>query len=310
MDCIFNELSLEEEISSKIEAINLMIELIYLCKEINRLCKRPKMKLRAIENLRQKELSIGYTVQDWLSDKNVDREYQRLLYTLLDSPTVNEAIVREEEYMAANFKYIDNDIEKESDGLGVAYTTGKNGVLTLSLNSHPRWNTHEIALLHFYNNQQEKITVKHASQKDHLDKNKSFILIIKSGDFNLPTLDDPFPNLIQSNKLVNNDWHEFKQRLDKSPKQKLSNIQAMADDVATINGYIFNNDLSSLNQRKRKAYRKIYEAGEGRNKVYLSVDFEKGRFELCNYAGIHQGEYKFDGEKSGKSQADHGIIIT
>lgn len=309
MDCIFNELSLEEAISDKTIAINLMSELIQLCKEINNLCKKPKMKLRAIDDLRQRELSNGYTIQDWLLDKNVDSSERSLLNTLLDHPTVNEFIVREEEYMDANCKYCDDHIEKKSDGLAVAYTTGEAGVLAVSLNSHVRWDKHEIDLLCSSNGQQKKVIIKHASQKKHIVQNKCFILIIKSDSFNVPSLDNPFPNLKQSNKLVDNDWSQFQQQLDEYKDQKLSTIQEMADNVARINGYSLNNELSSLNQKIKNSRREIYETGSDRNKVYLSVDFEKGAFELCNHAGEHQGEYKFNGELSGNAKSDHKIYL-
>ena len=319
MDCIFNELSLEEEISDKTSAINLMGELIQLCKEINKLCKKP-MKLRVVADFWQRDLVTGYSIQNWLKDNNVSREYRSLLLKILDAPTLNESLIleKETEYLESTFEYQDELIKIKCDGLGISYMSGKSGTLAsilgekgtlaVSLNSHPRWNEHEIKLLCFSNNQQKEVTIKHASQKIHIEKNKCFILIVKSDEYTPPSLSNPFPNLIQSNKLVNNDWSEFQSQLDRYKDQKLSTIHSMADKVARINGYKNNNSLSSLNQQKISR-REIYEAGNDRNKIYLSVDFEKGAFELCNHIGEHQGEYKFNGEKSGVAKSDHSIFL-
>ncbi len=308
MDCIFNELSLEEQIDNKGNAMNLMRELIMTCKQVNELCKKP-MKLRVASDFWQKELIDGYTVINWLRDSHVNRDYRSLLNKMLDAPAINENKIREMEYLENNFEYQDNFIRKKCEGLGVAYVTQNNGTLALSLNSHPRWDKHEIELLCYSSTYNKKPIVKHASQKKHIDKNRFFILSIKLDDFDTPSLSNPFPNLLQSNKLVDNDWSVLKQEIDKYRDQRLSSIQRIAHEVAIINGYKINNHLSSLNQRLKNSRREIYEAGNDRAKVYLSVDFEKGAFELCNYAGEHKGEYKFNGDKSGDAKAEHDIIL-
>jgi putative heme iron utilization protein len=52
----------------------------------------------------------------------------------------------------------------------------------------------------------------------------------------------------------------------------------MAANVAEINGYQFNQPLSNHNQKMTKSLRFIYEAGEGKQKIYLSTDERKRRF--------------------------------
>ncbi|CAD6882449.1 hypothetical protein [Methylomonas albis] len=126
---------------------------------------------------------------------------------------------------------------------------------------------------------------------------------------NLPTLNKPLPNLKLSNEFV--DLAKFRADLNShSHEGKLALIQSIADRIAKLNGYKFNPNLSTSNQIKSKSYRKIYESiCENGKKIYLSVDFEKGAFELCNHEGEHQGEIKFDGEKSGIAQLNHNIFI-
>ena len=41
----------------------------------------------------------------------------------------------------------------------------------------------------------------------------------------------------------------------------------------------------------------------------MSIDFEKGAFEVCNYKGDHIGEYSYEGIQTGKAKLDHGIKI-
>lgn len=53
----------------------------------------------------------------------------------------------------------------------------------------------------------------------------------------------------------------------------------------------------------------IYERGDGKNKIYLSLDFEKGTFEVCNHNGDHQGELFFNGKFDDSPHEDHKIEI-
>lgn len=125
---------------------------------------------------------------------------------------------------------------------------------------------------------------------------------------NPPSLNKPFPNLKLSNEFM--DLVKFREDINRNPHDKQAIIQPVADGIAKLNGYKFNKNLSTLNQRKSSSYRKIYESVcSDEEKIYLSVDFEKGAFELCNHEGVHQGEYKFDGEKSGRAQSDHSIYL-
>ena len=43
--------------------------------------------------------------------------------------------------------------------------------------------------------------------------------------------------------------------------------------------------------------------------IYLSIDFEKGAFEVCNHNGKHVGEFSYEGIQTGKAKEDHSIRI-
>ncbi|WP_375561257.1 hypothetical protein ACE193_01510 [Bernardetia sp. OM2101] len=111
-----------------------------------------------------------------------------------------------------------------------------------------------------------------------------------------------------SNHLVDNDWDKFRLYLRSNASQKNSLISKMAQKVAIINGYSFDSKVSDLNKTKDKI-RQIYSAGENRNKIYLSVDFEKGAYEICDFQGTHLGEFLFDEKLNGKADKSHNIRI-
>jgi hypothetical protein len=77
---------------------------------------------------------------------------------------------------------------------------------------------------------------------------------------------------------------------------KEANADTVGSEVAFRNFYTEEKDLSSEEQRLRKSMRKIFSLVKNGEKMYLSIDFEKGNaFEWCNAGGEHQGEYRFDG---------------
>lgn len=55
--------------------------------------------------------------------------------------------------------------------------------------------------------------------------------------------------------------------------------------------------------------RVIFGGGKGKDKIYLSIDFETGGFEVCNYLGEHIGEYFFDGIEISGKKAGHNIKV-
>jgi hypothetical protein len=125
-----------------------------------------------------------------------------------------------------------------------------------------------------------------------------------------PSSDHPLPGVKFSDMLVDNNWNEFREKL-KNPEEKIGLIKEMAENVAEISGYQFNPKLSSSEQERKKSLRQIFEAGKGKNKIYLSTDFEKGRFEVCDHRGKHLGEYRFDGKRSQEADpsGSHDICV-
>jgi uncharacterized membrane protein YfhO len=74
-----------------------------------------------------------------------------------------------------------------------------------------------------------------------------------------------------------------------------------------MKGYVFNEKVTKINQTKN-AIREIYNS-RTKSIIYLSIDFEKGAFEVCNYRGCHLGEFSYEGEKIGNAKPDHDIKL-
>jgi hypothetical protein len=139
---------------------------------------------------------------------------------------------------------------------------------------------------------------------------KSFLNSFDFNSWNPSSTYLPFAEI--SNHLVNNDWNSFRNKLRSKANEKMSVISQIAKQVATINGYIYDEKISKLNHTKEHK-REIYSAGENRNKIYLSVDFETGGYEICDFQGKHLGEFWFDGirskEEDKKGKRKHDIKI-
>jgi len=317
MEYIFNELSANNPAKDKTQAMVWMQTLVKTCIIANKL---GFTQLRAINDFYQIAISKNYTISDWLS-YDADFDSQMFLRGLLQSPCIGKEIQEEKFIYMEKILLADNaenEIEQEVEGLGVAYLSNKNGTLAISFDSGSEWDKTEISLIYRFEREgksyKEPIKVKHASKQEHVYKHKIWALKKKSLSepyINMkPSLHNILPKKKISNQLVDNNWNKFREKLKQYPSNKNAMIKEMAANVAEINGYKFNQDLSSHNQKLKKSFRFIYEGGEGKQKVYLSTDFEKGAFEVCNSQGTHLGEYSFNEEKTGKAKSDHNICLS
>ncbi len=114
-----------------------------------------------------------------------------------------------------------------------------------------------------------------------------------------------------SNYLIptpHKDWEEWGKEIKRLGKEAVNakNMEIGAK-VASINGYVFSEKITKCNETPNSK-REIYEAGKDRNKVYLSIEFEKPfTFEAFNFNGEHIGELNFDGHL--RPQKKHKLKI-
>ncbi len=304
---IFNELSAKEPAKDIHIANQWMNMLIETCKAASITGFK---QLRTSDDFIQTFIAHEYTIFDWLNDDTcIDRRLKILLMGLLRSPCIEDGIIDEEAYLLMEKICIANGESEEVEGMGIAYLTG---TLSISFNSHKRWDRTEIPLVYTFliengkpGTHTKKVTVKHASKPEHIKELRPWALKLDSPDFESwePSLDKLLPRVKTSDMLVDGDWNKFREELKKYPHGKNAIIQEMAKNVAEINGYKYNQELSSHNQKTARSMRLIFEAGRGNGKIYLSTDFETGAFEVCDYRGNHLGEYSFNGKRT--KQPDH-----
>lgn len=85
----------------------------------------------------------------------------------------------------------------------------------------------------------------------------------------------------------------------KGRNEKVALFRTYGKDVAELNFYKKKQNLSQINSNSNQI-RDIYESqNTAGNKIYLSIDIEKGAFEVCNYRGHHLREILFNGDWNG-----------
>lgn len=121
-----------------------------------------------------------------------------------------------------------------------------------------------------------------------------------------PSLNELFPNALLSNALA----EDFIKKAKRTGSDKIALIEVYSREIALRNGYIENRSLSIKNYRlsKKKSKRLVFESN-GREKIYLSADFESGGFEVFNHVPIHLGQFSFTGSKIKPSSAKHKLYL-
>lgn len=91
-------------------------------------------------------------------------------------------------------------------------------------------------------------------------------------------------------------------KTDTKNGSKEANADQVGSEVARRNFYQFERELTQAEEKLRHhSLRKIFSLTKDQNKIFISIDFEKGYcFEVCNEKGKHIGEFRFDGIENGK----------
>ncbi len=297
MEILLNELSLEGQFACVADFKKAIHNVMTI--------KKLKSELHCHRNLREGKVLVTRDLSLQQAVKQLDINLQRAFMSWITT----KGPFWEDKRQHGNDLLKSQDEIVTNTGLGeVAYRCFKGSNYQTFSFEFSKWQINPITVNWYSENKIQSIDIiNHWRINDTLLDN--LLNDYQHDESNIPSLNKPFPNLEWSDKLV--DLNKFREEFSKYPSDKQAIIQPVADRIAKINGYKFNQSLSTLNQQsnKKKSHRKIYEANRDRNKVYLSVDFEKGAFELCNHAGEHQGEYKFNGEKSGEAKLDHSILL-
>lgn len=319
MDFTLNELSLRK-LNSKKEAIKVFMELSDVA---TALCS---IGFKAMKIWNKSEfLTFQFTDEtilgDWLRQAKFDSSIEKTKSQKLKSIISKKDSLwnDEERTVIMNCPIIGiqkHDEQKISEGLKIAclYNT-----IAVSFQTESFWNSSSLELIHIAeddNNHtlEQMVTVNHASTKSHIDEQNDWLNSLLSkgliGNEWKPS-ENLFPNIDFSNQIIKDeDWNNFYSERDaaKNANDRLAVIIEIGRKVATRNQYYPDRKVSKLNTTKKKL-RIVFGAGRGRDRIYLSIDLEKGGFEVCNYLGEHLGEYFFDGTPNLGKKAGHNLRI-
>jgi hypothetical protein len=171
MDLILNELSLYHKANSKFAAQNLMKNLLFTTRKANTYDFR---KLRVFVKL---NLSVIYTINDWINDPQVRPDYKTLLLGLKRYPFIAEGDENIETRFIENYYYLDMPARqelhmKEVEGLAVAFLYN---TLSISFKTNEVWKKTSINLLEKTAEAQNNVCVKHISCPEHIDSHLEWI---------------------------------------------------------------------------------------------------------------------------------------
>jgi hypothetical protein len=236
---------------------------------------------------------------------------RNILLRAADAPHIpDEQIDAVEKFISSNVHALDGIPTNQAEGFLAALILN---TVAMSLPSDQRW---QGAVVRVRINEQADLTMRdidvpHASNFDHLNSHAALIgrITLRAS----PTQMNPFPNSNFATRFIaNGNWPATLQAiLAGPPAEKLAKIGGLATKVASVNGYVDERKLSTINQKASGSRRQIFSFGELKESLYLSTDFEKGAFELCNHAGRHMGEWSFSGIQRGDADesGSHDIIF-
>jgi hypothetical protein len=234
-----------------------------------------------------------------------------ILLRAADVPHIRDEEIDEvEKFISTNVHALDGMATNQAEGFLCALIQK---TVAMSIPSDARWQgvVVKVRINEDGDPTMRNIDVPHASNSEHLKSHAAFI-----GGITLrlaPTQANPLPNSTFVTRFIaNNNWPGTMQAILAGPSaEKLTRIADLATGVAFANGYVENQKLGSINQKASGSLRQIFSFGELKESLYISTDFEKGAFELCDHAGRHVGEWSFSGAKQGDADesGSHNIVF-
>lgn len=319
MDFTLNELSLAT-LSSKDEAIKVFMQLSDVAASLESIGFKT-MKIWDKSVFYTHPFHTNTTLIGWLKQKhfqtNEEKVRSQKLKSIIqkkDSDWTDQERTLIVECPIVGIQLQDNQAISEGLKIACLYNT-----IAVSFNSSTQWNKSSLDLIHMTENEQgetleQSVSVKHASSLTHIDEQKEwldYLIAHKLIGTDWKPSENYFPHLEFSNALIENgNWETFKQKRDgaKSNQERLAIIIEIGKKVAERNSYTHDNRVSTINTSDT-VKRIIFGAGKGKDKIYLSIDLEKGGFEVCNYLGEHIGEYFYDGSEISGKKAGHDIRV-
>lgn len=180
---ILNELSLHPLPNSEYEANSRMEKFSNTVAEARKMGFR---NIRSYQDTRMIYISKNYSINHWIHNKNVPRNYRDILFGMIIQPFIDESDeLVEEKYISANYYFEDseNGIEKqECIGLASAYLYE---TLSISISSSDIWNKHILPIIIETETESKIGDVLNVFSPESLQINEINELIENAGEINL-----------------------------------------------------------------------------------------------------------------------------
>ncbi len=315
MDFILNELSLKKY-SNNEEAIKCFMEMSNVASALSSIGFKV-LKIWDRKELMGFHFSNDFIIPLWLKQKRYSSEIERTKSRILNSLLTKHTNWSDEELnVLSNCPLISFNLKNTEyfpQGFKIAahYNT-----ISISFNTDNIWNESFIELIHLVEDEnktifEQTISVKHASTTKHFDEQNQWLSsLISKGRIGseLDYSKNYFPHIMISNLIVDDNWVSFRKEIQTNQQEKEATIIRHGELVASRNGYQKEKAISKRNTTNNKK-RIVFGAGIGCSKIYLSIDLEKGGFEVCDYLGEHIGEYFFDGSLQSGKKFGHNLIV-
>ena len=310
MECIFNELSAVPVAADPFAARKRMRVFVGM---LTLLRKAGITIMRVRDDFHATELCVSYAIQNWLWDKTVDVDSRRRFVAFLRYPYIRNSDVEVEE------AFIETEVEHAGvpagEGMCVAALSNPYPRPLASFYTDALWRKSIVEVLCIRQvpgaqRIEKRVTVPHLSREWHVREHLSLISDMEFDEKPWrPTHSVPLPKAERCLLLVLGKWAKFVALLKRKPAEKIALIQTMAEKVALANCYEKNQHLSARNHQISGRLRHIYTFRLRDIWMHLSVDVEKGAFEVCRANGRHLGELGFDGTwNSGADGSGHHDI--
>jgi len=166
LEVVVNELSLKNPAPDINTARKLMSDFIEILRLINEVTKSTTTYTHY--EFFNTVLAPNYSLSSWLSDREIDREEQRLILTLINLPFTEDVNIDNYEFSYEGESVI---------GLGVAYILD---ALLISILSEPKWNCSRLSLKIIRIDENEELVeedreLPHVSCSDHIQEHSSWI---------------------------------------------------------------------------------------------------------------------------------------
>lgn len=302
----FNELSLPAERFSAAQLREFLIELAHT---FNASWKFGLRKLRVGETFRSILTSDGLLLEEVL--RTLPAEEKGIIYSAADSPHILESEAKEiEDFVNSSVIQVGDNFVDNCEGLLCSFV---HKVIAISIPSEEFWKKSMLSVILKTNKiDKQSHDIPHASTVSHISEHIVVIgQLIFETNGKLPTTSAPFPNAEFATKFIaNEDWTTIAKQLNNcSHFEKIPRISPTAEKVAIVNGYTFDKETTRKNRDSAGSYRQIFACNSKNGKIYLSTDFEKGAFEVCDKNGVHLGEWTFDGKKHKNAEKSHNILV-